>query len=27
LVNGFGGFSFWCTNRYWNIFVNTKAYW
>jgi succinate dehydrogenase hydrophobic anchor subunit len=27
LVGGFYGFSFWCTNRYWKIFVNTEANW
>jgi hypothetical protein len=27
LANGFGGISFWCTNRYSNFFANTKANW
>jgi hypothetical protein len=27
LAGGLCGFSFWCTNRYWNFFTNTKANW
>ncbi len=27
LVAGLCGLSFWCTNRYWKIFANTKADW
>jgi len=27
LADGFCGLSFWCTNRYWKIFANTKANW
>jgi hypothetical protein len=27
LVGGFYIFSFWCANRYWKIFVDTKANW
>jgi len=27
LVGGFCEFSFWCTNKYWKIFANTKANW
>jgi hypothetical protein len=27
LASGFYGFSFQCTNKYWMIFANTKAYW
>jgi hypothetical protein len=25
LAKGLYGLSFWCTNRYWKIFANTKA--
>jgi hypothetical protein len=27
LASGFCGLSFWCTNKYWKIFANTKANW
>jgi hypothetical protein len=27
LANGFCGFSFWCTNKYWNIFTNSNSDW
>ncbi len=27
LYSGLSGLSFWCTNKYWNIFANTKADW
>jgi hypothetical protein len=27
LVGGFYGFSFWCTNKYWKIFISTNVDW
>jgi len=27
LAGGFYGLSFWCTNKYWKIFANTKVDW